>query len=408
VILHRLVKHHLTNTDDRLVLLAYTNRAVDDICEAMDAIGGDVREQYVRIGSHIGTGTAFQSQLLGNRIKGMTRRRQIIDFVSAQRVIVGTIASVAGKSELFKIIKADIAIIDEASQILDPMLAGFLPSFKKWVLIGDHRQLPAVVAQPSVQSRLGKDAIDDIGLTDTRDSYFERMFLLCRARNWHWAYGILTEQGRMHAELMAFPGRIFYDGQLRMLPPSKHNGRDYTGTLHTPIPPDQSLLSRMLATRRMIWIPSSTNPMMQFAKTHDEEAMIVVEVVEHLTRLYGRIPDVGIITPFRAQIANIRSHMQMRGIDPNQMTIDTVERYQGSARDIILLSLSVHHPSQLRRIVSLSADGVDRKLNVALTRAREQFILVGAEQVIHHNDTYAALAATCLKVHVSAMDLRTA
>lgn len=398
VILHHLVKHHLQQTRDRIILLAYTNRAVDEICEALEALGGNIREQYVRIGSHIGTGASFQSQLIGNRITGMTRRKQVVDFLVSQRVIVGTVASIAGKTELFRIVQADVAIIDEASQILEPMLAGLLPTFRKWVLIGDHRQLPAIVAQPVSQSRLDGDAINEIALEDTRDSYFERMYFLCQQKQWDWAYGTLTEQGRMHREIMAFPSRMFYNNQLRMLPAERHDGRDYEGGIRTINAPLKNAFSQALASKRMLWFPSNADPLMQFSKTHDEEALIVVNIVHELIRLYGRMPDIGIITPFRAQIANIRAHMQQHGIDPNTLTIDTVERYQGSARDIIILSLSIHHPSQLQRIVSLSRDGVDRKLNVALTRAREQFILVAAERAIMINKTYRELANTCFTV----------
>ncbi|HLF65237.1 MAG TPA: AAA domain-containing protein [Saprospiraceae bacterium] len=404
VILHHLVKHHLDHTQDRLILLAYTNRAVDEICEALDAIGGEVRQQYVRIGSHIGTGSAYQEQLLGNKIKGMTRRRQIVDFLISQRVIVGTIASISGKMELFKIVRADVAIVDEASQILEPMLAGLLPAFRKWVLIGDHRQLPAVVAQPVSQSRLGEDAIPEIALEDTRDSYFERMYHLCQSRKWDWAYGSLTEQGRMHEEIMAFPSRVFYNNQLHLLLTKRHDGRDYSGSLKTPHAPDASPLSQVLASKRMLWFPSVADTLLQFSKTHNDEAQIVVNIVQELIHLYGRIPDIGIITPFRAQIANIRAHLQQHGIDPNIMTIDTVERYQGSARNIILLSLSIHHPVLLQRIVSMSSDGVDRKLNVALTRAREQFILVASESVVKFNKTYSDLCDTCFTVRTTAVD----
>ncbi|MDX1410125.1 MAG: AAA domain-containing protein, partial [Saprospiraceae bacterium] len=73
---------------------------------------------------------------------------------------------------------------------------------------------------------------------------------------------------------------------------------------------------------------------------------------------------------------------------------------QGSARDIIILSLCVNHPEQFRQIVSLSADGTDRKLNVALTRARHQFILVANPAMTAHNPLYAKLVAACQTVEL--------
>jgi DNA replication ATP-dependent helicase Dna2 len=398
VILHHLVLHYLLNTSARIILLAYTNRAVDEICEAIDAVGGEVRNTYVRIGSHISTGTQYVDQLLGNRIRKMTKRQEVVDFIRSQRIIVGTISSVAGRTELFKIVQPEIAIVDEASQILEPMLAGILPNFKKWILIGDHRQLPAVVSQPTRKTRLGEDAIQEIGLTDTRDSYFERMYQLAQDHQWDWAFDSLIEQGRMHADIMAFPGRAFYDSRLRLIRPELRQDRDYTGPLETPFHPGPDPVSQALSTQRMLWFPSAPEIESQFLKTHDDEARIVVGIVKRLEQLYGTVPEIGVITPFRAQIANIRAHFQNAGIDPDAMTIDTVERYQGSAREIIILSLSIHHPVQLLHIVSLSGKGIDRKLNVAITRAKNQFILIASPHAIAENATYRDLCDACLEI----------
>ncbi|NJL13022.1 MAG: hypothetical protein HC913_08520 [Microscillaceae bacterium] len=60
------------------------------------------------------------------------------------------------------------------------------------------------------------------------------------------------------------------------------------------------------------------------------------------------------------------------------VSIDTVERYQGSERDIIIISMAVNHPAQMKLLQAFNADeSVDKKLNVALSRAREQLILLG-------------------------------
>jgi DNA replication ATP-dependent helicase Dna2 len=197
---------------------------------------------------------------------------------------------------------------------------------------------------------------------------------------------------------MAFPGKVFYDSRLLLIRPELRHGRDYTGPLATINPPTGHPVSQALAKHRMLWFPSSPVPESQFSKTHDDEARIVVEVVRELILLYGGLPEIGIITPFRAQIANIRAHFQDAQIDPDTLMIDTVERYQGSARDIIVLSLSIHHPTQLRQVVSLSGNGIDRKLNVAITRAKNQFILTASPGAIIGNPTYQALCQACVEV----------
>src|SRR5690606_2083609 len=72
--------------------------------------------------------------------------------------------------------------------------------------------------------------------------------------------------------------------------------------------------------------------------------------------------------------------------------VDTVERYQGSQRDIIIFSFAINNPFQLNGIVNLNDDGtVDRKLNVALTRAKEQLILIGNDSFLSNNLVYFKL-----------------
>ena len=101
----------------------------------------------------------------------------------------------------------------------------------------------------------------------------------------------------------------------------------------------------------------------------------------------------GIITPWRAQIAQIRSVLEEMHLDPNDITVDTVERYQGGARDVIIISTCTHTAWQLRTLLNISSEGVDRKLNVALTRAREHLIMLGNPEILQHDEHYAIFMA---------------
>ena len=127
----------------------------------------------------------------------------------------------------------------------------------------------------------------------------------------------------------------------------------------------------------------------------------IKDLVAAYTELYTQMGKpfhggtMGIITPYRAQIAQIRFTLEAAGLDHFPITIDTVERYQGGARDIILISLCTNSSRQMRSLVSLSEEGIDRKLNVALTRAREAVVLLGNPDLLRENPGYGALLQQC-------------
>ena len=121
-----------------------------------------------------------------------------------------------------------------------------------------------------------------------------------------------------------------------------------------------------------------------FSKINEAEANAVLELLKTHHEQFWKPQgwSVGIITPFRAQIATLTNRVSELGFNPADFTIDTVERYQGSARDVIIISLCAQNAQQLESIISLDGDGVDRKLNVALTRARQQIIMFGDADIL--------------------------
>ena len=83
--------------------------------------------------------------------------------------------------------------------------------------------------------------------------------------------------------------------------------------------------------------------------------------------------------------------MQEKNIETESLSIDTVERYQGGARDIIIISLCTNSVNQLTSLISVSDEGVDRKLNVALTRARKHLVIIGNPKILQTNSIYDSL-----------------
>lgn len=394
------VWYYTTQTSMRIVLLAYTNKAVDEICEALHASGQDISDHYIRIGSRSATGEPFRHRLLEQVIEPMTTRAEIKQKLEQTRIFVATVSSMQGKSELFHLIPFDVAIMDEASQLLEPAVVGLLTRFKKTILIGDHMQLPAVSMQPERMSRIipGQDWCDRIGITDMSMSYFERLYRLYQARGWHHLIGILKEQGRMHADIMRFANQHVYQGILEAVD-LQRQGASFSELFPGETSP--------LFQQRLLYVPSSARLEETYLKTNQQEAAITIGLVSvWLDRIKASNLNwsIGVITPFRAQIAAITYLAHLKKVDLGNVTIDTVERYQGGARDIIIMSSTVNSQQALSRITSENSDGVDRKLNVAVTRARQQFILIGAEDILQTAQAYKSLIGMCGRLDYNAVD----
>jgi superfamily I DNA and/or RNA helicase len=80
--------------------------------------------------------------------------------------------------------------------------------------------------------------------------------------------------------------------------------------------------------------------------------------------------------------------------DKGLITVDTVERFQGSERDIIIFSVPTNS-TYLLNLLSKSKEinniNVDRKLNVAITRAKKKFVLLGNYEILSQNPIYKNL-----------------
>lgn len=397
VMLRSMAAWTLANTTDNLLILAYTNRAVDEICEALESLGSIVADRYVRLGSRFSTSERFRCRLLNQQITGVQTRQELLAVLKKSRVVVSTVSSFASNEALLTIKKFQRLIVDEASQLLEPQIIGLLAQFDHFVLIGDHRQLPAVTAQKPEYTRVDCPELNSLGLTDLRDSYFERLFRQCQQNNWHWAYGKLSCQGRMHADIMDFPNRHFYNGFLQTLPTTSTGARHQHNPLNYTNVSEGLPFAEIMAQQRVVFLPNKSNSASPWQKNSAEEAQMVVQLVDFFKNLYTAngiawqpATSLGIITPWRAQIAQLRASLAADGHNPDELTIDTVERYQGGARDIIIISCCVHSEAQLSSLVSLSAEGVDRKLNVALTRARQHVVMLGNAEVLRHDARYQA------------------
>ena len=435
----------------RVLAAAYTNRAVDEICAKLDEAGID----FLRLGHASSCPVRFRSHLLGERLplsgaqacpapsaptSAAASLAAISSIVGGSRVLVGTTTTLGAQTSLLRRKAFDLAIIDEASQILEPHLAALLgakcagkarrpfgagdarrasgddqadSAIRKFVLIGDHKQLPAVVRQSARESEVDEPLLRQIGLRNCRLSLFER--LLGAYGDDLSVVGMLTRQGRMHPSVARYASESFYEGLLESagLPHQRENvcltGRRGAAVEASACPLD---------TQRLLFIavPGQTDtatrdPLPEGAfsdgtpsKVNQAEAEVIARCIERIREREGDAFDpatsVGVIVPYRHQIAAVRAALLSRGIPvPPELSIDTVERFQGSQRETILYGFTASHPKQLEFLSSqVFEEGgrlIDRKLNVAMTRARSQLILIGNPAVLSGSPAFSALLDFC-------------
>ena len=372
-----------------VVIVAFTNKAVEEICHKLHA----KNIPYLRMGGRSsGASQALKQYCLDGSLE------EARSYITGHRVFVATVATMATRLEQLMMmgVPADVLIADEASQLTEPQLIGLLMPFRKFILIGDQNQLPPVIAQEACFCEVKTPCLLERGISDLRTSIFERLILRCKISGWSHAWGMLNTHFRMHDAIAALINH-YYAGQLSSGKAGQKAGFD--------LYPSQEGTGweRILSLGRKIFINS---PYEAAPKMNRTEAQWVASLLGHLKARYGAEfskDTVGVVTPWRTQIGLIRE--LITGDEALQdINIDTVERFQGSENDIIIVSLAVYHAAQLHTLQCLGQFKweeeeieVDRKLLVTLSRARKQVILLGHEPVLKESPHYRKVLKEMVK-----------
>lgn len=383
-----ILREELADSGNCVLLSAFTNRAVDEICSKLVKEGLD----FLRLGNSLSCSKESEPFLFENKTKTLKRKDEIERLLQSVRIVVGTTATLSGSGvALMGIKRFSLAIIDEASQLLEPHLLPLLmaetnhqPSIGRFVFIGDHKQLPAVVQQSERDSRVEDVSLRNIGLTDCRRSLFERLITVWPETCVH----RFTRQGRMHPEVAKFPNRYFYGGTLTAIPL-----------------PHQEV--EMEAPRVVFHDCRPSEEAFFSPKTNLEEARLIARIcvseyerMEQEGREFMPQSDLGVIVPYRHQIALIRRELAKTNFPLlTEIPIDTVERFQGSECEVIIYGFTISRYSQFRFLCNSCfkdemGDYIDRKLNVALTRARQKTHIVGNAELLIRIPLFAELLRT--------------
>ena len=363
-LLHFVKKTLLQKAPTNIFVLAFTNKAVDKIVETFNSPRQGEPLPFIRFGN--------RNLKDPNNFIEKTKKEPFDswpEILKNNHLFVSTVSSFHNNwMEWKEFISFDILVIDEASQLTEADLAGIVVLFKKFILIGDHKQLPAVVTQSEESTLVKNPVLNKLGIQDWRTSLFERLYVNAATKNWSHAFGQLTHHFRMHQDIAV------------------HLQKHYLKTL---LPGTKKQLSK-ISQNRIEWFPSLTEGSLKKNRT---EALSIKKLLLHLIDEEGFSPhDIGIICPFKAQITTIKSLLIKDWVQ--QITIDTVERFQGDERKIIIFSTTISNAFQISAIQSISkmdAQQTDRKLLVSISRAVERFYLFGNPNALLASPAYSEL-----------------
>jgi DNA replication ATP-dependent helicase Dna2 len=325
---------------DRVLLSAFTNRAVDNAIEALEEQGFT---DIVRVGTESGVREDMQKY----RLEQSGDPEECAGTLRDAKVVAATTATCGGtamQSQSF-----DAAVVDEAGQLTEPGTLAATTLADRFVLVGDHQQLP-----PVVQS-------EDETLST---SLFERLI-----DEFPEAGVMLDRQYRMAQRIQAFASREFYDGQLRPATGAVAAQRidDLDGV-------SMDALPEYLRDGVAFVDPGSS----QTGNTNPAEADAVADVVGAYRAAGVPADDIGVIAPFRAQVAELNRRLP-------DVAVDTVDRFQGSSKEVIVVSFVATG--------TLSGPIFEdyRRINVALTRAKKALVLVGDADALDTDPVYGRM-----------------
>jgi len=379
------VKAVFTDSEKRVLILSFTNRAVDEICFGLDKI--DL--PYLRTGNS----KTVVDKLLNRQIEGR-KYQEIMTVIQDSRIWVSTIQSCnAWYLDLLNIIRFDELIIDEASQVIEPAVLGIISRIPKLILIGDQNQLPPIIVQPDLKIEPNNPLLKELGFDVFRQSILERLHFRTSQKGWTNCFFMLHRQFRMHKEIADLVADN-YDNKL--VPATERQFKGLTicqNITSSSRETSATLLSdddwNAMVNERIIWLDTPPAKAVRYDPIQVSLLIQLLDILCTCAIVDEPSRQVGIIAPFRAMIHAIQRDLpqQYSGI-----TIDTVERFQGSEREIMLITLPLQVREDLMLIEALNRnESIDRKLNVALSRARERIIIIGSTEICSSSPHYRKL-----------------
>lgn len=293
--------------------------------------------------------------------------RDIERYVMERAQVVCATAT-GSASFMLKGIAFDWAIVDEATQLMDPLLMLVAQRVERMVLAGDPMQLPPTVTDLKAQH---------MGLGST---VFERQLLQHPDTS-----RMLTLQYRMHEAIMHHPNQSMYGGKLRAHEPIAHATLEQQGALADPLRPG-ALVFVDTAGKGWDEVKEVSGYDEHTSTSNPQQAhRTALEVQRILSR--GVAPqDVVVISPYRGQVRALRALLAdacALGVE-----VSTIDSFQGREALVVVVDTV---RSNARAEVGFLSD--TRRMNVALSRAKRLLLIVGDSATLGGHAYYDALLA---------------
>lgn len=307
-----------------------------------------------------------------------TNAEQLTPEVLRYADIVGATCIGVATAKGLTDIDFDLVIVDEAGQISTPNLLVPLVRARRAILVGDHMQLPPFVDSTvkAWLANLTPQAQQDLGLDDEEFDGSQLLPLLTRsafeqlllARPPQENLVAFTEQRRMPALIAGFASQQFYNRQLTTVHNNKSFARDPFFRSELAFVDTSTLPIEERKERKRAKTEEWDNP----GFTNQCEARLVARLAARYERQKA---EWAIIVPYRAQARSIILSLEKLIEAPDfrwEDRVATVDSFQGGERDYILYSFTRSNPyGGVGFLTEL------RRFNVALTRAKQQIVLVG-------------------------------
>ena len=373
--------NHLVN-EERFTNFTFTSkldRPVKETRAGIDSHGKSIQIARSRIQEIDRETTRFEN----NEDKADKFQEYEKSIIESCRVI-GATCSHAASGRVVGFLEArgrnayDLVIIDEAAKATEPEVLVPLQRAKRVILVGDEKQLPPYLDDEDFDIvKIQEHSREFIGALVERDpdelkdilstSLFQSLVKQAATRNED-ILRLLTTQYRMHESIGTMVSEVFYEGTLENGPQDRNHG---IGTLESPAIWYSTNDGSDSRERRPGGGQGFYNPC---------EVEIIKDLMRDLEAYYRQNPadevvEVGIITGYRAQVSNLSLALTPGNRNRWKATnveIATVDAFQGKDKDIILFSVV---RSNDRGNVGFLKD--PRRLNVALSRAKNLLIIVG-------------------------------